>query len=390
MPNRQKYSLFSKETALIHGYSGSDPGFGAVSFPIYQTTTYRKPSLKEDIPYSYTRTSNPTREELENTIALVEEGCAGFAFSTGLAAVLAVFSLVKGGEHILVSEDIYGGTYRLIEECLHPHGVLVDYADFSRPETLAERIRPNTRMLYAETPTNPMMKVVDIASVAAIAHAHGASLVIDNTFLTPLFQQPLTLGADIVLHSATKFLAGHHDTMAGLVVTKHKADAERLALLQRTQGTGLAPFDSFLVLRGMKTLALRMKRHEENAIRVAAWLKEHPKVEKVHFIGLPEHPSYEVTKKQCSGFGGMLSFVLRDKAYVERLLGGTQLIYLAESLGGVSSLLTHPMTQTHASIPAVIREKLGINERLVRLSVGIEPAEDIVRDLESVLGENTQ
>lgn len=386
MLDRQKYAPFSLETAFVHGYSGSDPQTGAVSFPIYQTTTYRNPSLSSDIRYSYTRCGNPTREELENTVALMEGGCAGFAFSTGLAAVLAVFSLVKGGEHVLVSEDIYGGTYRLIEEILRPHGILFEYADFTDPDALASRIRPNTRMLYAETPTNPMMRVVDIARVASLAHAAGATLVIDNTFLTPFFQRPLSLGADIVLHSATKFLSGHHDTMAGVVVTADQATAVRLSLIQRTEGTGLAPFDCFMVLRGIKTLALRMKRHEENAVKLAAYLSENKHVETVHFIGLPDHPSYEVSVRQSDGFGGMLSFTLKDTSLVERVLCGGRLIAFAESLGGVSTLITYPMTQTHASVPKDLREKLGITDRLIRVSVGIEPFEDIVRDFESTLG----
>lgn len=388
MIDKNKNGKFSLEAKIVHGYDGGDPLTGAVSFPIYQTSTYLNPKLGSDIKYSYTRCSNPTRNELECTIALLENGCAGFAFSTGLAAVLSVFSLLSKGDHVIISDDIYGGTYRLIEELWRGYGIDFEYVDIGDSQKVKSLVKPNTRMIYAETPTNPMMKVADIAALSEIAKSAGALLVVDNTFLTPYFQRPIDLGADIVIHSGTKYLAGHHDTMAGMVVVNDEKIADRIGLIQRTEGTGLAPFDCWLVLRGMKTLELRMKRHEENALKVAEWLKHNKNVEKVYYVGLPEHPSYEVTKRQCSGFGGMISFTLKDVNMVEKALCGYDMIMFAESLGGAMTLITYPMTQTHASIPEEIRNRIGITDRLLRLSVGIEPADDIIKDLAQVLGEN--
>ena len=378
----------SMESMAVHGYKGHDPLTGAVSFPIYQTTTYVNPGLGLPIDYSYTRCSNPTREELENTIALLENGKYGFAFSTGLAAVQAVLSLLSAGDHIVMSDDIYGGTYRLLEEIFCRFGIQFTYVDIGDTEAVERAVRKQTKMIFAETPTNPMMKVADIAAIAGIAKAHGAIFAVDNTFLTPYFQKPLTLGADIVIHSATKFLAGHHDTMAGLVVVKDASLTERLGLILRTVGSGLSPFDAWLTLRGIKTLGLRMQKHEQNAILVADWLKHNKNVEKVYFVGLKEHPSYAVTARQTTGFGGMISFSLKDVTLVEKALCGYDMILFAESLGGVETLITYPMTQTHASIPQDIRNRIGITERLLRLSVGIESADDIIRDLAKVLGEN--
>ncbi len=379
---------FTFETQLVHGCGGCDPLTGAVSFPIYQTSTYRNPALGSDIRYSYSRTANPTRHELERTVALLEGGTQGFAFSTGLAAVNAVFSLLKAGDHVIISDDIYGGTYRLVESYYKNYGIEFDYADIGDTALVGALVRENTRMIYAETPTNPMMKVADIAALSRIAHACGARCVIDNTFLTPYFQRPIPLGADIVVHSGTKFLAGHHDTMAGFVVVNDDETASGIKLAQNTHGSGLSPFDCFLVSRGIKTLGLRMKRHEENAVRVADYLKNNKNVDKVYFVGLPEHPSHEITMRQTTGFGGMISFTLKDKSLVEKALTGYDMILFAESLGGTMTLITYPMTQTHASVPEDVRNRLGITDRLLRLSVGIEPAEDIIKDLASVLGEN--
>lgn len=375
----------SPDSAVVHGYEGHDPRTGAVSFPIYQTSTYLNPGLGSNIEHSYTRCSNPTRSELENTIALLENGVAGFAFTTGLAAVLASFSLMKAGDHVVMSDDIYGGTYRLIEEIWKRYNVEFDYVDVGNPEAVEACMKSNTKMIFIETPTNPMMKVADIAAISKIAKAHGALLAVDNTFLTPYFQKPIDLGADIVIHSGTKYLAGHHDTMAGLLVVADEKLAERIGLILRTEGSGLAPFDSWLVLRGIKTLALRMKRHEENAIKVAAWLKTNKNVDKIYFVGDSENPSYEISKRQSSGFGGMISFTLKDVTKVEKVLCGCRMIMFAESLGGTETLITYPITQTHASIPKEIREKIGITDRLLRLSVGIEDADDIIADLASVL-----
>lgn len=388
MIDPHRFSDLSIASKAIHGYAPSDTLYRSVACPIYQTSTFVNPSLGSDIRYSYSRCDNPTRTCLEDTIALLEGGRAGFAFSSGLAAVLAVFSLLKSGDHVIVSDDVYGGTYRQINELWKHLGIAFDTADIGNIQDVRAHVLPNTRLIYAETPTNPMMKVADIAALADIAHQNGALLAVDNTFLTPIFQRPLSLGADIVLHSATKYLSGHHDTLAGLATANDQAVIDRLELIKRTQGTGLAPFDCFLVLRGMKTLELRMKRHEENAMAVAAWLKNNKNVETVHFIGLPDHPSYAVTKRQCDGFGGMISFTLRDARLAEKVLCGGKLIRFAESLGGADTLITYPLTQTHASVPKEVREKLGITEKLLRLSVGIEPAEDILADLARMLGEN--
>lgn len=373
------------DSVVVHGYQGCDPFTGAVSFPIYQTSTYKNPGLHSDIKFSYSRCDNPTRAELDNTIALLEEGVAGFSFASGLAAVTATFSLLKSGDHVVVSDDIYGGSYRQIEEIWKPFGVEFTAVDVGDIDAIKAAIRPNTRMIYLESPTNPMMKVADIAAISAISKGCGALLVVDNTFLTPYFQKPIALGADVVIHSGTKFLAGHHDTTAGFVVVNSEELEKRMGLILRTEGSALAPFDCWLLLRGIKTLALRMKKHEENALKVAEFLKNHPAVENVYFVGLPEHPSYEVSKKQTTGFGGMISFTIKDVSKIEQVLCGGDMIMFAESLGGTATLITYPQTQTHASIPADIRNKIGVTDRLIRLSVGIEDAEDIIADLEKML-----
>jgi cystathionine gamma-synthase len=368
----------------VHGCQGHDPHTGALSFPIYQTSTYV--NAEDGWPYCYSRVQNPTREELEKTIALLEEGDDGFAFASGLAAVLACFSLTKAGDHVLISDDVYGGTYRLIEQIWTRYNVEFTYADMGDLEAVKAALRPETVMVFIETPTNPMMKVADIAAVSAAAKERGAVCVVDNTFLTPYYQRPIPLGADIVLHSATKFLAGHHDTTAGLLVTKGEELAEKMRLYLKTEGTGLAPFDSWLTLRGIKTLHIRMDKHQENAVAAADFLQSHPKVEQVYFVGLPEHPGYEISQKQAAGFGGMLSFSLKSSVGVDKVLRGGDMILFAESLGGVETLITYPMTMTHASIPEEARVKMGITDRLLRLSVGVEDAGDIVRDLEKMLG----
>jgi cystathionine gamma-synthase len=367
----------------VHGAQGHDPRTGAVSFPIYQTSTYV--NAEDDWPYCYSRVQNPTREELEKTIAILEEGSHGFAFASGLAAVLACFSLTKAGDHVLISDDVYGGTYRLIEQIWKRYGVAFTYVDMGDLNAVKAAFRPETVMVFIETPTNPMMKVADIAALSAIAKERGAVCVVDNTFLTPYYQRPIPLGASIVIHSATKFLAGHHDTMAGLLVVNDGELAEKMQLFVKTEGTGLSPFDAWLTLRGIKTLALRMDKHQENAFAAAEFLKNHPKVEQVYFVGLPEHPSYTISQRQATGHGGMISFSLKSSIGVDKLLRGGDMILFAESLGGVETLITYPMTQTHASIPKEVREKQGITDRLLRLSVGIEDAGDIVRDLEKML-----
>ncbi|MCG9969074.1 PLP-dependent aspartate aminotransferase family protein [Pelotomaculum terephthalicicum JT] len=383
--DNNKKSGIKIESKVVHGYKGYDPLTGAISIPIYQTATFRHSALYEKAGYDYSRVQNPTREELEDTIAILEGGKYGFAFSSGLAAVVAIFSMLRAGDHVVVSDDLYGGTYRLIEEIWVKYNTEFTYVDTSRVEKVEEALRPNTRMVFIETPTNPMMKVADIAAIVGLVKSRGILTVVDNTFLTPFFQRPIEFGADIVIHSATKFLAGHHDTMAGLVVVEKESLAEKLRLILKTEGSGLSPFDSWLVLRGIKTLALRMERHQKNAVMVADWLKTHPKVERVYFVGLPEHESYQISKRQSDGFGGMISFTVKDVALVEQVLQKVELIIFAESLGGTESLITYPMVQTHASIPQEIRERVGITDKLLRLSVGIENVEDIINDLDQAL-----
>lgn len=382
---REEKKNWSLDSKVVHGYQGYDPYTGSISFPIYQTATYKHASLTDQGKYDYSRGQSPTREELEETIALLENGKYGFAFSSGLAAVTAIFSLLAAGDHVVVSDDLYGGTYRLIEQIWSKYNVEFTYVDTCSLDAVAGALKPNTRMVFIETPTNPMMKVADIAALSNIAAARNVLTVVDNTFLTPYYQRPLDLGADIVIHSGTKFLAGHHDTMAGLIVVNDNKVAEELRLIIKTEGSGLAPMDSWLLLRGIKTLAVRMERHQHNALILAEWLKSHPKVEQVYFVGMPEHESYELSKRQATGFGGMISFTVTETSLVEQVLSRVRLIIFAESLGGTESLITYPMVQTHASIPQEIRERVGITDKLLRLSVGIESADDIIRDLEQAL-----
>ncbi len=374
------------DTEVVHGAKGGDAVTGAVSFPIYQSATFRHPGLNRSTGYDYSRLQNPTREELENTIAGLERGGHCLAFSSGMAAITTVLKLFKPGDHIVVSDDLYGGTYRALEEIYKPYGILFDFADTTDLGRTGRCIRPETRCLLVETPTNPMMKVSDIAALAALAHQNGALLAVDNTFLTPYFQRPIALGADIVVHSGTKYLGGHNDTLSGFVVVNSSGIAERLRLIQKTEGAVLAPFDSWLILRGVKTLALRMERHQENAMRVAAWLKSHPRVEQVHYAGLPDHPGYALMRRQASGFGAMISFSVPNPDLVEQVLGRVRLIQFAESLGGVESLITYPIVQTHNHIPRETLFRQGITDRLLRLSVGIENSQDIIDDLAQALG----
>lgn len=358
---------------------------GAVSVPIFQTSTYRNPGLDKEPAYSYSRCANPTRKELENMIALLENGKYGFAFSSGLAAITALFSLLTSGDEVIISDDLYGGTYRLIDEIYSGFGITFHFTDTCDLKAVENAFSPKTKLLFIETPTNPMMKVSDLSALSKMAKDNGVLFAVDNTFLTPYFQKPLNLGADIVIHSATKFLAGHHDTIAGLLVANDKVIADRIALISRTQGNALAPFDCWLTLRGIHTLSLRMEKHQENALAAAEFLSSHPCVENVYYAGLKTHPSYELSKKQATGFGGTISFTVKEGIDVSKLLTSGKLIRFAESLGGITSLITYPLTQTHASIPQQIREKIGITPRLLRLSVGIEDKRDIIADLDSML-----
>lgn len=391
MINECFYDKFDKkenlgfDSKVVHGGQGCDPITGAVSFPIFQTSTFRHRAFGISTGYDYSRLQNPTRQELERTMAILENGQEAFAFSSGQAANMSVFGLLKIGDHVILSDDIYGGTFRICESIFSNLNCEFTYIDMSDLELLKKTIKPSTKMLFVETPTNPMMKVADIKAIAEICKEKGILLVVDNTFLTPYFQRPLDLGADIVVHSGTKYLSGHNDVISGLVVTARDDLSEHFRMQLKSRGNGLAPFDSWLMLRGIKTLSVRMQRHNENAIEVANWLRRHPKVKKVYYVGFEDHEGYEITKKQTTGFGGMISFELDSEETAIQLLSKVQMILFAESLGGTETLITYPLTQTHESIPAETREKLGINERFIRISIGIEDVKDIIADLEQAL-----
>lgn len=374
----------SIESRCIH-LEGDDPAarYGAISFPIYQTATFAHPALGESTGYDYSRVQNPTRQQLEKTVAALEQGTDAVAFSTGMAAILAVMELFAPGDHIVTEADLYGGTPRLFHTVSEPRGITFTTVNFSDGTAqVAAAIRPETKALYIETPTNPMMRVTDIRKAAELAHAHGALLIVDNTFLSPYLQNPLTLGADIVVHSGTKYLSGHNDTLAGFAVVKDAALATRLREISKTIGANLAPFDAWLLLRGIQTLAVRMDRAEENAMTLAQWLKTRPEVTRVIYPGLPEHPGHALMKQQTRGFGAMLTFEVRDKREVPVLLKAVRLIRFAESLGGTESLLTYPITQTHADVPPEVLAANGLTDRILRLSVGIENINDLRTDLE--------
>ncbi len=352
---------------------------GAISPPIFQTSTF---SGKE---YSYTRCSNPTREAFEKSLASLECGKYAFAFSSGLAAVNSVFSLLKSGDRVIVSDDLYGGTYRMITQIYEKYGIEFIFADMTDAENVAIALHGGAEMVFAETPTNPMMKIAPIADIASLCRDAGAIFVVDNTFLTPYFQNPIALGADIVLHSATKFISGHHDCVAGAVITDDKKLAERLRMISMTLGNALSSFDSWLALRGLRTLPMRMEKHQENAIAVAEFLKTLPEVDRVIYPGLKEHFGHSLCKKQAKGFGGVVSFTVKNGESIKKLRQGGKIIKFAESLGGFRSLITYPLTQTHASIPEGIREKIGITDKLFRLSLGLENIKDIKTDLIGML-----
>ena len=375
----------SFDSKVVHGAMGCDPITGAVSFPIFQTATFRHRAFGISTGYDYSRLQNPTRQELERTMAILEEGFEAYAFSSGQAASMSVFAMLQPGDHVILSDDIYGGTFRICESIFSNLGCEFTYIEMSDLENLKKTIRPNTKIVFMETPTNPMMKVADIKAVSEICKANDIIFVVDNTFLTPYFQKPLLLGADIVMHSGTKYLCGHNDVIAGLVVVAREDLTDHFRLQLKSRGSGLAPFDSWLLLRGLKTLALRMQRHNENAFAVANWLRKHPKVKKVYYVGFEDHVGYDITQKQTTGFGGMISFELDSEETAIQLLSNVKMILFAESLGGTETLITYPLTQTHESIPAETREKLGINERFIRISIGIEDVNDIIKDLEQAL-----
>ncbi|MBP5414042.1 MAG: PLP-dependent transferase [Lachnospiraceae bacterium] len=374
------------DSKVVHGALGCDPMTGSLSFPIFQTATYKHRAFDVSTGYLYSRLQNPTRQELERTMAILEEGFEAFAFTSGQAAHMALFGMLKDGDHIILSDDLYGGTFRIAEDIFRELGCDFEYVDMSDIENLEAAMKDNTRMVFLETPTNPMMRVSDIRKVSEVAHKWGAVFVVDNTFLTPYFQKPLTLGADIVTHSGTKYICGHNDVIAGIVVIKDDTYSDHFHMQLKSRGNGLGPMDSWLLIRGLKTLSLRMEKHNENAKIVAKWLRNHPKVTKVYYAGFEDHKGYQISLSQTTGFGGMISFELDSLDTVKKLLSDVKMILFAESLGGTETLVTYPLTQTHESIPADIREKLGINERFIRISIGIEDPRDIIADLEQALG----
>ncbi len=372
-------------TRAIHAGQAPDPTTGSVNVPIYATSTYVQEELGRHKGFEYARVQNPTRSALEANIAALEGGHSGHAFASGMAAISCLMTLVKTGEHVVASRNVYGGTFRFMTQVLNRYGVESSWVDTSRLDEIERAMRPNTRIVYVETPTNPMMDITDLRGAAELAHRHDALLAVDNTFLSPYFQRPIELGADIVLHSATKYLGGHSDLVAGVMVAARPQDGEWFAFVQKSAGAVLGPFESFLVLRGIKTLAVRMDRHEANGRRIAAFLDGHAKVKSVLYPGLERHPGHALQKSQASGFGAMITFDLGSLAAAKALLDKVRVMSLAESLGGVETLISHPASMTHASVPAAERAKLGISDGLVRVSVGIEDVEDLLADLEQAL-----
>jgi cystathionine gamma-lyase/cystathionine beta-lyase/cystathionine gamma-lyase/homocysteine desulfhydrase len=368
-------------TKALHAGQIPDPATGAVMQPIYQTSTYRQPGLGMGWRYDYARTINPTREALERNLAALEGGLSARCFASGMSAISAVMNLLASGDHVVVSRNVYGGTYRLFEGLLRRFGLEFSWVDTTDAAAIERAIRPSTKMLYVETPTNPVLGLTDLAAAGKLARRRKLRLVVDNTFMSPYFQQPIAFGADIVVHSTTKYLNGHSDSVGGTVITTRADDAERMGWLQNSVGAVLSPMDSFLVLRGIKTLPLRMERHDASGRKIAAWLDKHPKVRSVHYPGLKSHPQHALAKKQMSGFGGMVAFELGSLKAARRLLGRVELCALAESLGGVESLISHPASMTHGAVPRKDRIKIGVTDGLVRISVGLEDTADLIEDL---------
>ncbi|MCB9786991.1 MAG: cystathionine gamma-synthase [Deltaproteobacteria bacterium] len=374
-------------TRAIHAGQSPDPTTGAIMTPVYLTSTYVQASPGEHRGYEYSRTGNPTRTALQDCVAALEGGTHGLAFASGCAAASTLLHSFEAGSHIICGDDVYGGTYRLFQNVWTRHGLSVDFVDLGDPDALERARRPETRMVWLESPTNPMLKLADIEAIASRCKAAGIRLAVDNTFMSPIFQRPLELGADVVVHSTTKYLNGHSDVVGGVLVTNDAVWAEQLAWLQNAVGAVPGPLDCFLTLRGIKTLHVRMERHAQSAMRVARWLEAHPAVERVIYPGLESHPQHALAARQMSGFGGMITFFVRGGLEAaRRMLERTHLFQLAESLGGVESLVEHPAIMTHASIPPEQRAALGISDSLVRLSVGIEDVDDLIADLEHALG----
>lgn len=374
------------ETRLVQAGLVSDQRTGAISTPIYQTATFRHPGLGESTGYDYSRTINPTREVLEKALAELEGGTRAMACASGMAAIQLVSLLFAPGDHLVVSDDLYGGTYRFFQRVLAGYGVKIDYVDTTDIAAVKGALKAGTRALFVETPTNPTMKISDLKALAVLAKSHGLLLIVDNTFMTPYLQRPLDLGADIVVHSATKYLGGHHDLVAGVVVTASPDLGQRLAELHNCVGSILGPQDCWLLLRGLKTLAIRLAKSQENAAALAEWLLRHPRVQRVYYPGLESHPGHSLHFSQASGAGSVISFQVDDPALVPRIINRLKVISYAESLGGVESLITYPATQTHGDLPEEVRERLGITNTLLRLAVGIENIADLVADLEQAIG----
>jgi cystathionine gamma-lyase/cystathionine beta-lyase/cystathionine gamma-lyase/homocysteine desulfhydrase len=372
-------------TKAIHAGQEPEPATGAVTTPIYQTSTYVQEALGRHKGFEYARTQNPTRLALERNLAALEGGQEAYCFASGMAATTTTLMLLKAGDHVIVSENTYGGTYRLFERVLRDFGLDFSYVDTSEAANVERALRPETRMVFVETPTNPIMTVADLEGIGRLTRAHDLRLVVDNTFMSPYFLRPIEFGADIVVHSTTKYLNGHSDSVGGVIVLARAEDAERIKFLQNAVGAILSPFDAWLTLRGTKTLALRMKQHDANGRVVASFLAEHPKVKKVYYPGLAGHPQHERAQRQMSGFGGMIAFETGSLAAARAVLDNVRLCALAESLGGVETLISHPATMTHASVPAEQRARLGISDGLVRISVGVEDVEDIIADLDAAL-----
>ncbi len=376
---------FDISTRAVHGGQHPDPATGAIMTPIFQTSTYVQPKLGEHKGFEYARTRNPTRDALEKNLASLEGARHGFAFSSGMAATEAIFKLLSAGDHVVSGENLYGGTHRLMVQVLERFGLKFTFVDGRDPANFERAVTPATKLIYVETPTNPMMRLVDLGAIAELAAARDLYVVVDNTFATPIFQRPLEFGAHIVVHSTTKFINGHSDIVGGAVLTSLDDVAEQLAFLQNAAGAVPGPFDCWLALRGTKTLALRMKRHDENGRRVAEWLTQQPAVKHVYYPGLPDHPQHELACSQMGGFGGMISFDMGSLDNARAVAERTELFSLAESLGGVESLIGHPATMTHASVPEDLRKSMGLTLGLVRISVGIEDPDDLVADLEQAM-----
>lgn len=376
----------SFETIAVSGASGGDEKTGAISYPIYQAATFKHNGLNNSTGYDYARAQNPTREEAEKTLAVLEGGREALGFSSGIAAITACIHLFKSGDHIILSDDLYGGTYRLFGDVYKDFGISATFVDTTNTDNILKALKENTRAVFIETPSNPMMKVTDIKAVAEITRENGLLLLVDNTFLTPYYQRPLELGADLVIHSGTKFIGGHHDLLAGFIVAKDEEIIQKLRRIHMSTGATLSPFDSWLVLRGIKTLHIRLDRSQENTLKIAKYLQDNPNIEKVYYVGLEDFDGYKLNKKQSTGFGATLSFRVKNKELIPKILNNVKVIRFAESLGGVETLITYPITQTHSEIPEDIKKRLGVDEYLLRLSVGIENLEDLINDLDNAIG----